>query len=133
MLRRLALTTLALTLFTGSLLSVATAANAANPAALQGHVAATTPTPSASPSNPSGPSTATPTNPAPSSVAPTTPNPASSGPAKPGTGESQPQEQTRTDATPWILAAVAAIIVIALIIWAVRGRGRNEEVRDEQL
>lgn len=40
MLRRLALATLALTLFTGSLLSVAAAANAANAAALQGHVAA---------------------------------------------------------------------------------------------
>ena len=134
MLRRLALTTLALTLFTGSLLSVAAAANAANPAALQGLVAATTPTPSASPSNPSGPSTATPTNPAPSSGGgQTTSNPASSGPANPGTGESEPQEQTRTDVTPWILAAVAAIIVIALIIWAVRGRGRNEEVRDEEL
>jgi len=134
MLRRLALTTLALTLFTGSLLSIAAAANAANPAALQGLVAATTPTPSASPSNPSGPSTATPTNPAPSSGGgQTTSNPASSGPANPGTGESEPQEQTRTDATPWILAAVAAIIVIALIIWAVRGRGRNEEVRDEEL
>ncbi|BCW50513.1 cobalamin biosynthesis Mg chelatase CobN [Arthrobacter sp. 1088] len=133
MLRRLALATLALTLFTGSLLSVAAAANAANAAALQGHVAATTPTPSASPSNPSGPSTATPTNPAPSSGGQTTSNPATSGPANPGTGESDPQEQTRTDVTPWILAAVAAIIVIALIIWAVRGRGRNEEVRDEQL
>lgn len=130
MLRRLALATLALTLFTGSLLSVTAAANAA---ALQGHVAATTPTPSASPSNPSGPSTATPTNPAPSSGGQTTSNPATSGPANPGTGESDPQEQTRTDVTPWILAAVAAIIVIALIIWAVRGRGRNEEVRDEQL
>lgn len=129
MLRRLALTTLALTLFAGSLLS---AGGAANATAGMGSVAATTSTPSPQPSNPSGPSTQTPTNPAPSGDS-TTSNPAGTGPANPGTGESQPQEQTRTDVTPWVLAAIALIIVIALIIWAVRGRSRTEEVRDEQL
>ncbi|MEV7607613.1 hypothetical protein AB0N65_19450 [Paenarthrobacter sp. NPDC089322] len=132
MLRRLALTTLTLTLFAGALLSTGAAANAAAPTlATQGNVATTTPSPS--PTDPGGSPTNTATNPAPSSGAPTTPNPAGSGPANPGTGESQPQEQTRTDVTPWILAAIAAIIIIALIIWAARGRGRNKEVRDEQL
>lgn len=128
MLRRLALTTAALTLFGGALLSTGAAATAATPSTVQAHVAATSPTPSQGPSDPSGPSTATPTNPGPSAGTSETPNPASSGPANPGTGESEPQEQTRTDVTPWILAAIAAIIVIALIIWAVRGRGRNKEV-----
>ena len=125
MLRRLAMTTLALTLFAGSMLSTAVAANAGVGA--QGSVAATT-TPSPEPSNPSGPSTATPT------AEPTTDvsNPAGTGPANPGTSETEQQEQTRTDVVPWILAGVAAVIIIALIIWTLRNRrGRDKGISDE--
>ncbi|WP_364308492.1 hypothetical protein [Paenarthrobacter nitroguajacolicus] len=119
------MTTLALTLFAGSMLSTAVAANAAGGA--QGSVAATT-TPSPEASNPSGPSTATPT------AEPTTDvsNPAGTGPANPGTSETEQQEQTRTDVVPWILAGVAAAIIIALIIWTLRNRrGRDKGISDE--
>ncbi|MDR6988403.1 cobalamin biosynthesis Mg chelatase CobN [Paenarthrobacter nitroguajacolicus] len=131
MFRRLATTTLALALCAGPMVLTAVPASAATVA--QGSVAATTPTPTADSTNPSGPSTQTPTNPAPSSGAPSTPNPAGSGPANPGTGESDPQEQTRTDVTPWVLAGVAAIILIALIIWTLRNRrGRDKGISDPQ-
>ena len=138
MLRKLAITTAALALFAGSMASTTAAANAATPAAAattvhaQGSVAATTATLSPDASNPSGPSTQTPTNPGPSSGAPSTPNPAGSGPANPGTGESEPQEQTRTNAVPWVLAGVAAVIIIALIIWTLRNRrGRDKGISRE--
>ncbi|WP_144660662.1 hypothetical protein [Paenarthrobacter nicotinovorans] len=135
MLRKLATTTLALSLFTGFMASTAVAANASAPTAVQaqGHVGATTATPTPEPSNPSGPSTQKPTNPAPSSGAPSTPNPAGSGPANPGTGESDPQEQNRTSAVPWVLAGVAAVIILALIIWTLRNRrGRDKGISDER-
>lgn len=133
MLRRITSTTFALTLLFGSLLS-AGAANAAGPVSghVGNHVAATTPSPSPEATNPSGPSTQTPTNPGPSQGASETPNPAGSGPANPGTGESDPQEENRTNVIPWILGAAALIIIILVIVWAMRGRGRNKEVRDEQ-
>lgn len=123
MLRRLAMTTLALVLFAGATLSTTVAANAAG--ITQGSVAATT-TPAPEPSNPSGPSTATPT------AEPTTDvsNPAGTGPANPGTSETEQQEQTRTNVVPWILAAVAAVIIIALIIWTMRNRrGENKGIK----
>ena len=136
MLRKLAMTAAALALFTGSLASTAVAANAAPPATAvhaQGSVAATTPTPTPEPSNPSGPSTQKPTNPGPSSGGESTSNPAGSGPANPGTGESDPQEQSRTNAVPWVLAGVAALIIIALIIWTLRNRrGRDKGISDER-
>jgi cobalamin biosynthesis Mg chelatase CobN len=125
MLRRLAMTTLALVLFAVATLSTTGAANAV--AGTQGSVAATT-TPSPEPSNPSGPSTATPT------AEPTTDvsNPAGTGPANPGTSETEQQEQTRTDVVPWVLAGVAAVIIIALIIWTMRNRrGRDKGISDE--
>ncbi|MFJ4030343.1 hypothetical protein ACIPWF_23475 [Paenarthrobacter sp. NPDC089989] len=124
MLRRLAPTVLALTLLSGSLLSVG-AAQAAAPGSVSGTISATTPTPSPASSTPSGPSTQTPTNPAPSQGASETPNPAGSGPANPGTGESDPQEANRTNVIPWVLGGIAVLIIIALIIWAVRGRRRS--------
>lgn len=125
MLRRLAVTTLAVALFAGSMLSTTVAANAG--VGTLGSVAATT-TPAPEPSNPSGPSTATPT------AEPTTDvsNPAGTGPANPGTSESEQQEQTRTDVVPWILAAVAAAIIVVLIIWTLRNRrGRDKGISDE--
>ncbi|MFJ6535882.1 hypothetical protein ACIQH5_06590 [Paenarthrobacter sp. NPDC091711] len=125
MLRRLAMTTLALTLLAGTTISTTVAANAA--VVTQGSVAATT-TPSPEPSNPSGPSTATPT------AEPTTDvsNPAGTGPANPGTSETEQQEQTRTDVVPWVLAGVAAVIIIALIIWTLRNRrGRDKGISHE--
>ncbi|MGR0161231.1 hypothetical protein [Paenarthrobacter nitroguajacolicus] len=121
MLRRLAMTTLALVLFAGATLSTTVAANAV--VATQGGVATTSSSPE--PSNPSGPSTATPT------AEPTTDvsNPAGTGPANPGTSETEQQQQTRTDVVPWVLAGVAAIIIIALIIWTMRNRrGRDKGI-----
>ncbi|MDI2036563.1 hypothetical protein [Paenarthrobacter nitroguajacolicus] len=132
MLRKLAMTTAVLALFVGSMASTA-AADATVTTHVQSNVAATTSTPTPEPSNPSGPSTQTPTNPAPSSGAPSTSNPAGSGPANPGTGESDPQEQTRTSAVPWVLAGVAAVIIIALIIWTLRNRrGRDKGIGEDR-
>ncbi|MDR6638468.1 hypothetical protein [Paenarthrobacter nitroguajacolicus] len=126
MLRRVAMTALALALFAGSAASTAGAANAAT--SFQGSVAATTQGPSPEPSNPSGPSTATPTA-EPTSDAP---NPAGTGPANPGTSETNQQQQTRTDVVPWVLAGVAAVIIIALIIWTLRNRrGRDKGIQHD--
>jgi len=126
------MTTAALAIFAGATLSTGPAANASvgianTSVAAQGTVATTT-TPSPEPSNPSGPSTATPT------AEPTTDvsNPAGTGPANPGTSETGQQQQTRTDVVPWVLAGVAAVIIIALIIWTLRNRrGRDKGISDE--
>ncbi|MGN7202053.1 LuxR family transcriptional regulator [Arthrobacter sp. SAFR-044] len=57
-----------------------------------------------------------------------TPSPgdtASTGPANPGTGESAQNESTRLNYTPWVVAGVAVLVVIAILIFR---RRRNTTI-----
>ena len=57
-----------------------------------------------------------------------TPSPgdtASTGPANPGTGESAQNEATRLNYTPWVIAGVAVLVVVAILIFR---RRRNTTI-----
>ncbi|TLM81380.1 LuxR family transcriptional regulator [Pseudarthrobacter sp. NamE2] len=57
-----------------------------------------------------------------------TPSPgdtASTGPANPGTGESAENESTRLDWTPWVIGAVAIVVLVLILVWR---RRRNTTI-----
>lgn len=57
-----------------------------------------------------------------------TPSPgdtASSGPANPGTGESAQNEATRLDWAPWVIGAIAVVVLVLILIWR---RRRNTTI-----
>jgi hypothetical protein len=57
-----------------------------------------------------------------------TPSPgdtASSGPANPGTGESAQNEATRLDWAPWVIGAIAVVVLVLVLIWR---RRRNTTI-----
>lgn len=57
-----------------------------------------------------------------------TPSPgdtASIGPANPGTGESAQNEATRLDWAPWVIGAIAVVVLVLILIWR---RRRNTTI-----
>jgi len=57
-----------------------------------------------------------------------TPSPgdtASTGPANPGTGESAENESTRLDWTPWVIGAIAVVVLVLILVWR---RRRNTTI-----